>query len=428
MPSFEPTRLVIVGPWWRPLPPVRDGAPEWVIEHTVQNLRSIQPFLLSPWHSDLETAQFDRARYFHVRPGLLGRIAPRIPYRIARATWGTSDPDAIPYVAGLRRQLRQLRPDVVVSHVLPGLAVEARRVCPEARIIHYSHTHDLHEAPDAEWERVSASLDGLITVCQASLTALIETRGPLPFPARAILNGVDLEAFHPANRERWRTSVRDELGLGNGPVLAFCGRLHPRKGADHLLRAFRTVREAVPDAQLLIIGASTHMANGADPYTHNLAGLAEACGRDAVRFSGYVPAKRLGRVLSAADVGVLPSVEPEGMPLSILEFAACGMPVVASKVGGVAEVIRDGAEGFLIDSRRVATNLANPLVRLMQDSDLRDRMGQAARRRAEAKFAWSRVATDFEQMLSDFAEAWTGRLHVRDHGRLYASPGSSEAS
>lgn len=428
MPFSERARLVIVGPWWRPLPPVRDGAPEWVIEHTVRRLPTLHPILLSPWHSDLDGADFDHDRYLHVRSGILGRIASHIPYRLARALWGTSDPAAIPYVAGLRRRLRQLRPDVVVTHVLPGLAVEARHACPSARVIHYSHTHDLHEAPLPEWQRFACALDGLITVCQASLDALGERHGPLPFPARAIRNGVDLAVFQPGNRTLWRTAVRQELGLGNGPVLVFCGRLHPRKGADHLLRAFRTVRASVPDAQLLIVGASTHMAHDADPYTRELAALAEACGPDAVHFSGYVPALQLPRVLSAADVGVLPSVEPEGMPLSILEFAACGMPVVASNVGGVAEVIRDGADGFLIDPRRVGAELESPLIRLMQDPELRERFGRSARARAEAQFSWSRVSAEFEQVLSEFAEEWVGKRHVRDHRRLYASSGSPEAS
>jgi glycosyltransferase involved in cell wall biosynthesis len=419
---------VIVGPWWRPLPPVRDGAPEWVIEHTVRRLPTLRPVLLSPWHADLDGAEFDRSRYLHVRAGMLGRIAPRLPYRLARSLWGTSDPAAIPYVAGLRARLRQLRPDIVVTHVLPGLAVEARRACPSARVIHYSHTHDLHEAPRPEWERLAGALDGLITVCQTSLDALEEKHGPLPFPARAIRNGVDLAALHPGNRALWRAAVREELGLGKGPVLVFCGRLHPRKGADHLLRAFRTVRTSVPDAQLLVVGASTHMAKGADPYTQELAALADACGPDAVRFSGYVPALQLPRVLSAADVGVLPSVEPEGMPLSILEFAACGMPVVASDVGGVAEVIRDGVDGFLIDPRRVGAELTAPLTRLMQDPELRARCGRSARARAEAQFGWSRVSAEFERVLSEFTEEWAEKLHVRDHRRLYASSGSSEAS
>ncbi|MGV3724635.1 MAG: glycosyltransferase family 4 protein [Actinomycetota bacterium] len=427
-PSSAMPRVVIVGPWWRPLPPVRDGAPEWVIEHTVRRLRTLRPLMVSPWHPDVTTVKTDPSRYHYVRPGLLGRVAHRLPYRVSRRLWGTSDPHAIPYVHGLGRVLRRLRPEVVVTHVLPGLALAARSACPEARVIHYSHTYDLHEARPAEWRSLTEALDGLVTVCDASLRALQEKHGELPFPARVILNGVDLEALHPDKLRGWRAAARAELGLGKGPVFAFCGRLHPRKGADLLLNAFRSVREAAPDAQLLLIGASTHMGGSdADPHTRDLIASARACGQDAVRFAGYVPSPRLGRVLAAADIGVLPSVEPEGMPLSILEFAACGLPVVASDVGGVGEVIRDGIEGLLLPPDRLAAGLDRALLSLARDSSLRERMGHAARRRAELEFGWDRVAADFERMLQDFQTVWTGVPNVRDRGRLHLSAGSSRA-
>jgi spore coat protein SA len=165
------------------------------------------------------------------------------------------------------------------------------------------------------------------------------------------------------------------------------------------------------------------MAAGADPYTRELHALAEACGAGAVRFSGYVPSPQLGRVLAAADVGVLPSVEQEGMPLSILEFAACGMPMVASSVGGVGEVIRHGREGFLIAPECVETDLLEPLAAVMKDDALRQTLGAAARRRVEDGFGWDRVADDFERMIDDFAECWSREADVRNHGSLYARAG-----
>lgn len=399
-------RLAIVGPWWRPLPPVRDGAPEWVIEHTARRLTRLRPLLLSPWHPALVDTDYDRSRYYHARPLAWERLAARLPYRITRALWGTSDPGGVVYVQGLRRLLRRLRPDVVVTHVLPPLAGVARRALPRARIIHYSHTNDLQEMPDAEWSEFSRAIDGLMTVCDAALQGLRQRRRNLPFPARTVRNGVDLQALTPENRRRWRAEVRQELGLAAGPVAVFCGRLHRRKGAEHLLRAFRAVRDTIADAQLLVVGASTHMGSDPDPYTRGLADLARECGAGAVRFSGYVPAPALGRTLSAGDVGVLPSIEQEGMPLSILEFAACGLPVVASRVGGVPEAIRDGSEGILIEPGRIDADLAPALIRLMGNSDLRSRLGCAARARAEAEFGWERVARDFEQAIADFTSLW----------------------
>jgi spore coat protein SA len=390
-----------------------------VIEHTVRNLRLLRPLVVSPWHPALREASYDRERYRHVRPTALERTLARLPFRLVKRCFGTSERSGVLYVQGLGRVLRRLNPDVIVPHVLPVLSLVARRAVPRARIVHYSHTNDLQDMPPEEWRRFVAAIDGLVTVSRASLASVVDRQGAPQKPTRVILNGVDLEALHPRNRERWRREVRAELGLGSGPVAVFCGRLHPRKGAGELLRAFARLRADVPDAQLLVVGASTHMAAGADPYTRELHGLADACGAGAVRFSGYVPAPQLGRVLAAADVGVLPSVEQEGMPLSILEFAACGMPVVASSVGGVGEVIRDGREGFLIPPDRVDTDLLAPLSALMKDANLRHTLGAAARRRVEEGFGWERVAADFERMIEDFAESWSRQADVRHSGSVY---------
>ncbi len=398
-------RVVIVGAWWRPLPPILDGAPAWVVEHTVRRLERYHPVMISPWYPELEHAKFDRERYLHVRPAPLDRACARLPHRIIKPWFGTGEQVGVEYMPGVGRLLRRLRPDVVVAHALPALASVARRAAPGARVVFYEHTNHLKDRTKAEWRKLMADADALAAVARVSISQAEDRHGRMPIPGYVIPNGVDLQAFHPDHRQRWRQEVRRELGLGAGPVLVFCGRLQPRKGADHLLNAFTKVRRVVPDAQLLVIGASTHMATEPDPYVRRLHELAERCGEGAVRFSGYVPSPQLGRVLSAGDLGVFPAVQEEGMPLTVLEYAASGMPQVASSVGGVPEVLRHETEALLVSPERMGEDLERALVRLLTDRALCEQLGRAARARAEGCFGWERVARDFERMLDEVTEA-----------------------
>lgn len=390
---------MIVGAWWRPLPPILDGAPAWVVEHTLRRLRRYDPVTLSPYYSELEQAEFDRERYLHVRSTRLDRAVARLPHRIVKPWFGTGERVGLEYIPGVGRWLKQLKPDVIVAHALPSLAWVARRSAPQAKVVFYEHTNHLQDRTPAEWKRLMASADHLIAVSRKTIDCAEARHSRIPIPAHVIPNGVDLQAFHPGNRERWRREVRQELGLGEGPVAVFCGRIQPRKGADHLLHAFKQIRRRIPSAQLLVIGASTHMATEPDPYVRKLHALAEDCGEGAVRFSGYVPSPKLGRILAAGDVGVFPAVQEEGMPLTVLEYAASGMAQVASTVGGIPEVLRHERDALLLPPDRMGQDLEGLLTRVLSDPALSFRMGHAARARVEAEFGWERVARDFERVL-----------------------------
>ena len=392
--------VVICAPWWRPMPPIRDGAPEWVIEHTVRRLVSLRPVVLSPWHPALEEITFDEHVYRHVRPDVVGGAAAHLPYRFRKRLFGTGDPKGVAYIHGLTRHLRTLRPHIVIAHAIPRLAIEIRRALPTARLVYYDHTNLLKDMSQREWIELVGSIDCLITVCETALHSVVDVHGPLAVPARAILNGVDLDDFSPRGMES-QTAVRMRLGLGDGPVVVYCGRLTPRKGVEQLLDAFSRVRREIQDAQLLIVGAATHMSTDLGDYGEGLVRLATICGENAVRFAGYVPSTALSEILSAADVGVLPSVAEEGLPLAILEFAASGLPVLATDVGGAREVIRDDVEGYVLSRANLTSSLYDRLLAVMGDASLRKRLGESARARVEANFSWNRVAQEFEETVWD---------------------------
>lgn len=211
--------------------------------------------------------------------------------------------------------------------------------------------------------------DGLITVCQALKDGLVEL-GVDPNKVTVLRNGVDLELFHPMDRE----ALRKELGIRHH-TLASVGHLVERKGHHHVIAALRDI----PDTDLLIAGDGEERSR--------LTSLAQTMGvADRVRFLGVLDQQKLCEVYNAVDALVLASSR-EGWANVLLEAMACGTPVVASAVWGTPEVVAKPEAGVLM--RTVdADGVAAGVKRLFAHSPDRG----ATRRYAE-QFDWN-VATE----------------------------------
>ncbi len=193
--------------------------------------------------------------------------------------------------------------------------------------------------------------------------------------------GVDLSLFRPLEQER----ARGILGLNGEKVFLYVGRLEALKGVELLLRlpAHMDNGEKI---RMLVVGGGL----GEQEEVDRLRSLAKALNVDEVfDFVGMVDQGDLPVYYNAADVCVVPSYY-ESFGLTALESMACGTPVVASRVGGLPNVIQHGRTGYL-QSRRCPETFANSLEMIISSPSLRQRMGQAARRRAEG-MGWEQVA------------------------------------
>ncbi len=198
---------------------------------------------------------------------------------------------------------------------------------------------------------------------------------------------VDLERFRPGIDS---SALRGDLRLEGKRVLVFTGRLVPHKGVDVILRALALLP---PDVVLVVVGAG--------PRLPSLIGQARRLSLESrVRFCPSVSDEELPRYLSLGDVFVFPSQNRlEGFGLVVAEAMAAGLPVVIADMPGVREVIEPGKEGLLAEPL-IASDLAAKVRSLLDDPDLRHRMGAAARRRAEERYGLSTVAA---QLLSLYA-------------------------
>jgi glycosyltransferase involved in cell wall biosynthesis len=189
-------------------------------------------------------------------------------------------------------------------------------------------------------------------------------------------NGVDVELFRPHPRVK----ARAELGLPAGPLLVGVGRLNREKGFHHAIRALSHLDEA----RLLLVGT------GEDK--DYLKGLARDLNlADRVLFAGKQSTEQVASYLAAADIFVFPTDRDEAAPLVLLEAMASGLPVIASSIGGVTEVIdRPGANGFLLRPGDVA-GLVQVLSDLLSDPERRERVGSSARARVLEQYTLERM-------------------------------------
>ncbi len=241
--------------------------------------------------------------------------------------------------------------------------------------------------------RASIGLDqSLIVVSQAARESLPTS---LRDRARVIVHGVDLSRAETlvAERDEVRRSVRAELGVPDGHTLALTvANFRPEKGYDVLLDAARILSDR--DVPLTIA------AVGRGPLEHEVRERHRALGLDGRLLLLGIRDDVL-RLLAGADLFVLAS-RHEGLPVVLMEATSVGLPVVATDVGGVPQVIGDGEEGLLVPPGEPGL-LADAVERVAGDAELRDRLGRAARAKS-VMFDVSAACREIEGIYHDLCE------------------------
>jgi D-inositol-3-phosphate glycosyltransferase len=226
--------------------------------------------------------------------------------------------------------------------------------------------------------RLGRSVDRVIVQCRDEIGELLRLGVPRSRMA-LVPSGVNTERFEPRGAAVPRTP-------GRARILTVA-RLVERKGIEDTIRAM----SGVPGAELVVVGGPPADRLHADPYARRLLALAERCRvADRVVLAGAVPAHEMPAWYRSADVlAATPWYEPFG--LTPLEAMACGVPVVATEVGGLTDTVVDGITGDLVPPRDPRA-LATALRRLVGDEVRRFSYSAAAADRAAASYSWPRIA------------------------------------
>ena len=199
-----------------------------------------------------------------------------------------------------------------------------------------------------------------------------------------IPNGVDLERYEALPS---KVAIRAELGLDDDDRIAvFVGTLRPVKGVKYLIEAMSIIKHRCATARLLLVGDGEER--------QSIEGMVKELNlEDTVTFLGRMSNDKVPKHMAASDVFVLPSLS-EGFPVTVLEAMATGLPVVASRVRGLPEIIEDGRNGFLVEPKR-PDQIADRVLVLLADSGLRQEVAAINREKAR-QYSWENTVEQVE--------------------------------
>jgi glycosyltransferase involved in cell wall biosynthesis len=220
--------------------------------------------------------------------------------------------------------------------------------------------------------------DAFVAMSRAIRDEMIAARVPAE-RVFVLPHGVDTQRFRPADPAE-RSALRARLRLPDGVLAAWTGRLLRGKGLETLLEALAVVAGESPDLRLVLVGSGAGQALSVEDALRRRAAEGDLAGR--VVFAGRLD--RVEEALRAADFFAFPSLF-EGLGISLVEAAACGLPAVASRTGGIVDVVEEGRSGLLV-APGDPTALAGGLRTLAASPEGRASMGREARRVALERF------------------------------------------
>jgi len=301
------------------------------------------------------------------------------------------------YLSALVRMVRQQRVQLIHTHLL-GSAVYGALLGLITRVPVISVFHgptdlrDVGKFAGAKRWLIKHGCSAVVAVSSSTHAALLQ----FGLPAKSITliqNGVDTGIYHPGSAD----DLRRELGFGDeGPFVVAIGNIRSPKAYDVLLKAAAQVLAHVPNAHFGVIG------EGDEQQLAPLLELRRSLGIEShFQFLGF--RKSTAALLHNADVFVSSS-RTEGLSLSFLEAMATGRAIVATRSGGAQEALVDEHSGLLVPTENPAA-LAAALIKALENSELRARMGAAARERVVRDFSLSSAVAKYQALYDRFIPA-----------------------
>jgi glycosyltransferase involved in cell wall biosynthesis len=306
------------------------------------------------------------------------------------------DKDFSRFLADLYRSIKKSSPDLLMTYNWGATdAIWLGRLAGIKNIIHHEHGFSIEEARMTAWKR---DLCRFVVYRMASMLVTVSSQLNHAFQRKywlrdayihMIPNGIDSDYYSP--NDRVRQDVRQELKLDeNNFVIVFSGRLDPVKNFELLLEIFQHVHDSDSTMKLLIVG------DGPERPAIEQLSLQKHLHHDVIMVGQKL---EVLPYLRAGDVFILTSLT-EQMPLTILEAMSVGLPVVASDVGEIHNVIDDGEDGFLRNIHDGWEGFASALLRL-KDPSARRTMSQAARTKIVTTFRETMMVQRYQTLLDD---------------------------
>ena len=381
-------KIVMVAAAVHPVPPRKGAAVEWWMYQACRRLGDIEPHIVSiaaEGYADEERR--DGIAFHRIRIGQLYR-------RVCQKILGW---DPYSYARRVARRLDVIRPDIVHVHNAPALFAElARRYRGPARwILHMHNEMPLERLPPG----------AVLFTVSRYLKEWYGVRLP-GADIRIITNGVDTEVFHPLSATEV-APLRERLKLTTDKkIILYAGRVSPEKGPLDLLNAFREQLKQRQDVFLLLIGELRAWGPEGDrraDYGRRVLEICEVLGNHCYH-AGVVNPANMHQYYPLADLVVVPSEFEEPFGMVAIEAMSCGTPVLATRRGGLPEIITNDVTGFLLDDAKDYAAFASRLNELLDGPARLEGVSRTARTYVEQRHDWNMVTQQLESLYDRLLE------------------------
>ena len=307
-----------------------------------------------------------------------------------------------------RHEIALIHTHTVRTNLVGRLAARIAKV----PVVTHVHSLPLYETENVLKNRFNHMVDGLTRrwsthyICvSSSLRSRLVYEGIPAERIGVVHNGIELDRFCS---DTDGTEARNKLGLDpKAKLIAMIALFRPLKGTESLIEALSHVIPECPDAYCLLVGGFER-----EDYRRRVMELARGLKlKDRVIFLGF--RENVSHILAATDIVVLPSLFGEGLPIAILEAMAMGRPVIATPVGGIPEIIRDGETGLLVEPRD-SLALAEAITRLLQDPKRASELGLKAQSLVREEYGAESMVRKIERIYLGLMDHHN-RRHEQEH-------------
>lgn len=197
---------------------------------------------------------------------------------------------------------------------------------------------------------------------------------------KTLYNGVNISKFDKKISIKDKNKLKEELGISkNDKVLIFCGRLAKEKGIKELILSFKIVLQSEPNTKLLVVGSSNFKENIRTSFEKELLDISLDV-LDNIKFTGFINNEELYKYYALADISVIPSMIPEAFCLVAEEAMACSLPIIASNIGALPEIMNNTNCVFVENNKDFIENYAKEIIALLNDKSKRKKMGENSKK------------------------------------------------
>lgn len=345
----RPEEILIIYGSLNSVPSPEGAAPAKVIQETLAILDDDRFKVLSNTNTKLKGWDYNQNVFYHVKYSFLTKLALlflklRFNYAARKKRFITGSDAQLHYFIAVCLFVRKHQFKKLIVHVSPGLVSMLKLFCPQVQIIFYHHGTSLHTKLNTfQWIQLLKQTIAVFGVNEAAKIKANETfENKIESNYFSIHNGV-------------KSMKLNDIPKAKTFTVLFSGRVCKEKGVLHLIKAIKILQDKNVSVKLIIAGGggTKRGLQEANKYIASCKKYIEKYNLN-VSFTGYLQKEELEKLYNQVHVLVLPTdpiYSSEGLSLSLIEGLSVGLPVIASKVGGNAEVVEDKRNGFLIKSQ-----------------------------------------------------------------------------